>query len=59
MHFLLNTGHTTSFPFPLMHSVHHNLTLKHVLADAFPIYLIMLSSTCFTVKYIIDHGYLL
>lgn len=39
--------------------IHHNLTLKHVLVDTFNTYLITLYSTCFTVKWIIDHGYLL
>lgn len=39
--------------------IHHNLTLKHVLVKAFTPRLITLSSTCFTVKWIIDHEYLL
>lgn len=49
------------FPSSLVHSVNHpsHLTLKHVLVDALTTYLITVSSTCFTVKWIIDHGYLL
>lgn len=37
----------------------YNLTLNHVLVHAFTTYLITFSSTCFTVKRIIDHEYLL